>query len=82
VSAISAALAKPTTRGSSQAPPSPGMMPSLTKLSAKRALSAAIRRSHMQARSQPAPIAGPFTAATIGSSIRSKATGMRWMPCR
>ena len=82
VSASSAALAWPTTNGSSQAPPSPGMMPSFTKLSANLALSPAMRTSHMQARSQPAPMAGPFTAATTGTSSAAKARGRRWMPVR
>ncbi|BAR47305.1 hypothetical protein Maq22A_1p38385 (plasmid) [Methylobacterium aquaticum] len=64
VSAILQAFDQPTIRGSSQAPPSPGMVPIFTKLSAKRAVSARMRRSHMQARSLPAPIAGPLTAAS------------------
>ena len=51
-----------------------------TKLSANRALSEAIRMSHMQARSSPAPIAGPFTAAMIGTSSFSNASGIRWIP--
>ena len=46
------------------------------------ALSPATRMSHMQARSQPAPMAGPFTAATIGTSSAAKARGRRWMPVR
>jgi hypothetical protein len=58
----------PTTRGSSQAPPSPGTMPTLMKLSAKLAFSEAMRMSHMQATSSPRPMAGPFTAATVGAS--------------
>ena len=36
--------------------------------SAKIALSEAIRMSHIHARSQPAPIAAPFTAAIVGTS--------------
>ena len=44
------------TRGSNQAPPSPGTMPTRTKLSANVAFSDAIRISHMQLRSRPAPI--------------------------
>ena len=80
VSAISAAFDAPTTRGSSQQPPSPGTMPSLTKLSAKRAVLAAMRMSHMQARSLPAPMAGPLTAAMIGTARVWNARGMRWMP--
>ena len=68
VNAISAAFDMPTARGSSHAPPSPGMMPSFTKLSANFARSPAMRMSHMHARSQPAPIAGPLTAAMVGTS--------------
>ena len=55
-------------------------MPTFTKLSANFALSPAMRRSHIVVRSSPAPIAAPFTAAIIGTSNRSKAMGMRWMP--
>ena len=72
----------PTARGSNQAPPSPGTIPSWMKLSAKLARVEAMRMSHMQARSQPAPTAGPLTAAMVGISSRSKASGMRWMPSR
>ena len=50
--------------------------------SAKIALSAAMRMSHMQARSKPAPIAGPLTAAISGMFSAWKASGMRWMPSR
>lgn len=50
VKASSAARDMPTTRGSSQAPSSPGMIPSLMKLSANFAFSDAIRMSQMQAR--------------------------------
>ena len=67
VSAISAARDMPIVRGSSQHPPSPEMMPSLTKLSAKRALLAAMRISHMHAKSLPAPTAAPLTAAMMGT---------------
>ena len=68
VNDISAAFDMPTARGSSHAPPSPGTMPTRTKLSAKVARSDAMRMSHMQVRSQPAPMAGPFTAAIVGTS--------------
>ena len=68
MNAISAAFDMPTTRGSSQAPPSPGIRPTLTKLSANDAFSDAMRMSHMHVRSQPAPIAGPLTAAIVGTS--------------
>ncbi|MNZ88017.1 hypothetical protein D3C78_1068980 [compost metagenome] len=68
VKAISAARARPTARGSSQAPPSPGTMPTRTKLSAKVAVSEAMRMSHMQVRSRPAPIAGPLMAQITGTS--------------
>jgi hypothetical protein len=43
-------------------------MPSLTKLSAKQAVSDAMRKSHIIAKSQPAPIAAPLTAAMMGTS--------------
>ncbi|MNT73072.1 hypothetical protein D3C72_2117350 [compost metagenome] len=82
VSDNSAARDMPITRGSSQAPPSPGMMPTFTKLSANLALSDATRRSHMQVRSRPAPTAGPFTAAIVGTSRLNSASGRRWMPWR
>ena len=65
---ISIAFDRPTTRGSSHAPPSPGIRPTRMKLSAKSALVEAMRMSHMQARSQPAPTAGPLTAAMLGTS--------------
>ncbi|MNL42273.1 hypothetical protein D3C87_1647190 [compost metagenome] len=77
VNDISAARAMPIRRGRNQAPPSPGMMPSLTKLSANVAASDAMRTSHMQARSQPAPMAGPFTAAIVGTSSACSASGRR-----
>jgi len=69
VNDISSARDMPTTRGSSHAPPSPGTMPTLMKLSAKLACSEAMRISHMQARSQPAPMAAPLTAAMVGTSM-------------
>ena len=52
-------------RGSSQAPPSPGIKPTRTKLSAKLAAVEAMRRSHMQARSQPAPMAAPVLGGLL-----------------
>ena len=58
------------------------MMPSLTKLSANAAFSEAIRMSHIVARSQPAPTAGPLTAAMMGTSSVAIARGMRWIPLR
>nr|WP_292277683.1 hypothetical protein [Mesorhizobium sp.] len=50
---ISAARDIPIERGRNH--PSPGIMPTLTKFSAKTALSLARRMSDMIARSQPAP---------------------------
>ena len=44
------------------------MRPSFTKLSANTAAVDAIRKSHIATRSQPAPIAEPFTAAIMGTS--------------
>ena len=52
------------------------------KLSAKLAADEAMRMSHMQARSQPAPTAGPLTAAMLGTSSFCSASGSRWMPPR
>src|SRR3546814_4215043 len=43
-------------------------MPTLIKLHANFALSAAMRISQVQARSQPSPMAWPLTAAIIGTS--------------
>ena len=80
VNIISAALARPTARGRKYAPPSPGTMPILMKLEASFAPCAAMRMSHMQARSSPAPMAWPLIAAMVGSSQFHSASGMRWMP--
>ncbi len=52
------------------------------KLSAKLAFVEAMRMSHMQARSLPAPTAGPLTAAMLGTSSFCSASGRRWMPVR
>ena len=38
--------------------------------------------SHMQARSQPAPIAGPLTAAITGTSSSWKSLVIIWTPLR
>ena len=65
---ISNALDIPTARGKNQAPPSPETSPTRAKLSANFALRAAIRMSHIVAKSKPAPIAAPFTAAMMGAS--------------
>ena len=65
---ISAAqLGMPVVRSRSHAPPSPGIEPSLRKVTPNRALSAAMRMSVMQATSQPRPMAAPFTAAMAGN---------------
>ena len=55
-------------RGISQAPPSPGRMPSFRKGTPKLAVSEAMRMSASPAMSQPSPMAGPFTAAISGTS--------------
>ncbi len=47
----------PITRGSSQAPPSPRIRPTLRKVTPYRAVSEEMRMSAMQATSQPRPIA-------------------------
>ena len=44
------------------------MMPRLMKTSPNFAVVDAKRMSHMKAMSQPAPIAGPLTAAMVGTS--------------
>ncbi|MOA47114.1 hypothetical protein D3C78_1697210 [compost metagenome] len=66
VSVNSRAFAVPTIRVKNQAPPMPDTRPSRRKLSANVALSLATRRSHMRAKSQPAPTAAPLTAAIDG----------------
>ncbi len=63
---ISVARPSPTSCGSRNIPPSGAMMPRLTHDSMKYALSAAMRKSQASASSQPAPTAGPLTAATVG----------------
>jgi hypothetical protein len=72
----------PITRGSSQAPPSPGTRPTRRNVAPKIAPSAAIRMSARHATSLPSPIAGPLTAAIIGTSMSHRARTMRWMPVR
>ncbi len=65
-----------------ESPSIPGINPTDTKVSPKRAFSLAIRMSHMQVRSQPAPMAGPFTAAMAGTSSLWKARVILWIPLR
>ena len=62
---ISLARAWPIIRGRKKVPPSPGTRPTWEKGSLKKAWSEQTRRSHMQARSQPAPVAGPLITAII-----------------
>ncbi|MNC86783.1 hypothetical protein D3C83_24610 [compost metagenome] len=52
------------------------------KVSPNWALAEPMRMSHMLARSKPAPIAGPLTAAMTATSAAFIARGMRWMPWR
>jgi len=78
----SAARAWPMVRGRIQAPPSPGTNPILRNVAPKIALSAAMRRSARQATSLPRPMAGPFTAAIIGTSMPHNARTSLWMPPR
>ena len=72
----------PADQDDDHAPPSPGMMPRLRKVSPNLALVDAMRRSAMLARSKPAPIARPLTAAMTCTSTACSASGMRWMPWR
>ena len=67
-SAISAALAGPTSRGSSHVAPLSGISPTRPNASRNEAPSAAIRRSHANASDAPAPAAIPLIAPTIGRS--------------
>ena len=46
----------------------PGIIPKFIKFSAKK-LFDIILKSHIQAKSKPAPIAGPLTTAITGTSI-------------
>ena len=48
----------------------PGCMPSFTNGAPSFAPDAANRRSQASATQSPAPIAGPFTAAMVGTSSR------------
>ena len=48
----------------------PACMPSLTNGTPSFAPEAAYRRSQASARQSPAPIAGPLTAAMVGTSSR------------
>ncbi len=73
VSVSSSAFAVPTSRVRNHAPPMPDTSPRRRKLSAKVACSLAMRRSHISARSQPAPIAAPLTAAIDGTCSASRA---------
>ncbi len=66
VNTMSIAFALPMARGSRCVPPAPGMMPSLISGWPKRALSAAMMKSHIIASSQPPPSAKPATAAITG----------------
>src|SRR4051812_7750506 len=70
VSSRSRACASPTTRGSRYVAAIPACMPSLTNGAPSVADAAAYRRSHARARHNPAPMAGPFTAAIVGTSSR------------
>src|SRR5918992_1694070 len=62
---ISSALPSPTSRGSRWVPPKPGMMPRLISGWPKVADSAATRKSHAIASSQPPPKAIELTAAIV-----------------
>ena len=70
-STIAAAAWGPTARSSIQVWPPPGWRPIFTNRVSKRAEVPAMRTSQASARFMPAPTAGPFTAATVGSGERS-----------
>ncbi len=61
-------MASPTAFGSRYVAAMPGFIPSLTKGAPSLAPSAAYRMSQARARQRPAPIAGPLTAAMVGTS--------------
>ena len=54
----------------------------LFKIQDRASLLEPILISHMQARSRPAPMAAPLTAAIIGISARCSASGICWIPRR
>src|SRR5690606_17944648 len=62
----SIALESPIQRVKKTAPPSPGTSPTFAKVSAKLAALEAILKSHMAAKSHPAPTAAPLTIAIKG----------------
>ncbi|MCY1443991.1 hypothetical protein D9M71_604360 [compost metagenome] len=66
------ALAFPARRARRWVPPAPGSTPSFTSGRPKRALSAAMMKSHISASSKPPPRVWPATAAMIG--LRRSAT--------
>jgi hypothetical protein len=66
VSSMSIAFDLPMVRGRRWVPPAPGVTPTLISGWPKRALSAAIRKSHIIASSQPPPRQNPATAPITG----------------
>ena len=70
VTSSSRAWASPTTSGSRYVAAIPGCIPRRTNGAPSRADAAAYRMSQARARHRPAPIAGPLTAATVGTSSR------------
>ena len=75
---ISSAFASPTSRGSRWVPPKPGMIPSLISGWPKTADSAAIRKLHAIASSQPPPKASELTAATVETRLRPRSRSSAW----
>ena len=69
--------AGPTARSSIQGCPPPGWMPMRANRASKRADSPAMRTSQQSARLKPAPTAGPFTAAIVGSGDVAARGGSR-----
>ncbi|MOA19988.1 hypothetical protein D3C78_1404040 [compost metagenome] len=79
VSAMSMALDLPMARGRRWVPPAPGITPSLISGWPKRALSAAMMKSHIMASSQPPPSAKPDTAAITGLRMARMVSQLRVM---
>ena len=68
----------PIRRGSVTVSPKPGWMPSLAKLAANRACGAATRKSAVNAKPKPPPMAAPCTAATTGFFAPNSRTPSRY----
>ncbi len=69
---ISVATFGGTVRGSLMRPPAPATSPTLTSLSANRAVASATTRWQARAISQPPPMAKPLTAAMTGLGMLAR----------